>query len=97
MILELDDDRYPLDASIQTIKDWYHTKGWNRLIEYCKPAFEFYGRCEYRTEDMTWEIATGGWSGCEDVIGALRGNTMFWMICWKMSRRGGYYEFETKT
>jgi len=95
MLLELDDDRYPLEASIKIIKEWDHTKGWNRLIEFCVPAFEFYGRCEYRSIDMTWEIATGGRSGCEEVIGALRSNTMFWMICWKMSKRGGYYEFET--
>lgn len=37
-------------------------------------------------------LATGGWSGNEDMIGALR-SSFFWFAYWEMSRRGGGYTF----
>ena len=38
--------------------------------------------------------ATGGWSGNEDVIGALMENRAFWWTCWESSTRGGGFTFE---
>lgn len=37
-------------------------------------------------------MATGGWSGNEDIIGALK-NTFFWMRYWYSSVRGGGFTF----
>jgi len=62
-------------------------------------AFLFfdYGRCHQTADDdHVWTVSSGGWSGCEDVIGALGENTVFWLMCWRSSRRGGHFEFETK-
>ncbi len=42
-----------------------------------------------------WKLSTGGWSGNEDIIDALKHNTMFWLFCWQLSQRGGYYVFQT--
>ena len=39
------------------------------------------------------ELHTGGWSGNEDIIQALE-NTMFWLLFWKATTRGGHYYFE---
>ncbi len=39
-----------------------------------------------------WELHTGGWSGNEEIIGAMKG-TIFWSICWTKSTRGGHHYF----
>lgn len=41
-------------------------------------------------------LTTGGWSGCEDVIGALQDNLVFWHNCWAEHHRGGGWVFEVK-
>lgn len=38
------------------------------------------------------ELHTAGWSGNEDIINTIHG-TVFWMMYWQMSRRGGHYYF----
>ncbi len=95
LCLELDKDRYPTEETLNAISKY---KGsYKTLMNEIAFLFADYGRCEFRDIDSAWEVATGGWSGCEEVIGALRENTMFWMMCWRLSKRGGYFEFETKT
>lgn len=39
-------------------------------------------------------ISTGGWSGNEDIIRALKLNKWFYCFYWVQSRRGGHYVFE---
>lgn len=41
-------------------------------------------------------LATGGWSGCEDVVDALQ-NTMFWTVFWRSTIYGGGYDFHIPT
>ena len=53
---------------------------------------------EWDREQGTLKLSTGGWSGCESVIAALRrgnedGIAWYWMLYWYSSRRGGHYEF----
>jgi hypothetical protein len=40
------------------------------------------------------QLHSGGWSGNEDVIYALRRNFIFWSICWLKSERGGHHYFK---
>ena len=42
------------------------------------------------------QLITGGWSGNEEIIGALRENRIFWALCWYQSRRGGHYWFDLR-
>jgi len=42
---------------------------------------------------LHFEYHTGGWSGNEDVIGALKNNLLFWPMFWQKSTRGGHYFF----
>jgi len=42
----------------------------------------------------TFSISTGGWSGNEDIIGAMGDNFIYWGLCWETSRRGGHYTFK---
>jgi len=91
-LLSFDVDGYPTDECLDSIR---HYEGkWQELMENIAPAFHGYGRCEQR-DDGVWEVATGGWSGNESIISALQDNYIFWAICWRLSKRGGYFEFET--
>lgn len=92
----LDEDGYPNNKTLNAIENYSHEWGYQNLMENIAPLFEGYGRCEYRDIDDIWEVATGGWSGNEDIIGALQDNTLFWTICWNLSKRGGYYEFKCR-
>jgi hypothetical protein len=38
-------------------------------------------------------LATGGWSGNEELIRALQENRFFWMSAWESSERGGRHVF----
>jgi len=41
-------------------------------------------------------VSTGGWSGNEELIGAMRMNFILWSQWWWSSRRGGHYVFARK-
>lgn len=89
----MDSDGYPTDEELVKIARW-DCYDFPALMDYIKPMLKRYGR--FRKEFDIYIIATGGWSGNESIISALQNNTMFWMICWKCSKRGGYFEFEVK-
>jgi len=42
------------------------------------------------------QLHTGGWSGNESIIDALRDNTLFWSSYWISAHRGGHYYFKIK-
>ena len=94
-IIEVDEDGYPTDETLEIIKHWNYKEHYFELMEFIAEYFNSgYGRCELRTIDNTFEVVTGGWSGNESIISALKSNTLFWLTCWKSSKRGGYYEFD---
>lgn len=43
------------------------------------------------------ELHTGGWSGNEQIVEALKRNRMFWAMCWVKSERGGHYWFKIES
>lgn len=87
----MDEDGYPEDDELDRLRKWPYQDCLGAL-EYAQSLWRY---PEYFTRDATgWRVSTGGWSGNESVIGALMENTMFWMLCWVSSRRGGHFEFE---
>lgn len=92
--LELDDDRYPTEESLVNIKNW-PTEHMELLFEQLLDFFPCDGMGRADFAGGIYEFATGGWSGCEDIIDALRRNKhLIWMMTWVMSRRGGLHQFE---
>lgn len=88
----IDRDGYPTKASLRRIENWpVIPNGYTALLDFIEPIFEERGGLERDGDAVT--LITRGWSGCEDAIGALRNNTMFWMMCWQSSERGGRYKF----
>ena len=82
---------YPTDEELDTITKWdaQDIKG---CFEYMA---ELWAYPEYFTlEDGKYHVSTGGWSGNEDIIGALKDNLLVWLFTWEQSRRGGHYIFD---
>ena len=94
----LDNDGYPTEETLEKIKSWPHTDGWEELLEFVKENWyypEYFNKFTYE-KTILYHISTGGWSGNEDILSALKSNHLFWMFCWLSSKRGGHYEFEVK-
>lgn len=93
VIVTFDLDGYPTDKMLESISAYLGN--WNEFMQKLQPLFSKYGRCEYRHIDKTWEVSTGGWSDNESIINAMQENMLFWQMTWRLSKRGGYYEFRT--
>jgi len=92
----LDKDNYPDEASLKAIEEWDILKrGVNGLLDLIKENTNWADRQISITgkKILRFEYHTGGWSGNEDVIDALRQNLLFWSLFWRKSTVGGHYYF----
>lgn len=48
--------------------------------------------CKEKNGRQMLELTTGGWSENERFIDKIAG-TIFWILWWQESKRGGYYKF----
>lgn len=98
----LDENGYPTDEAETTITNWPH-EDWRGLMAFVKSLWRYSEMWnEKPSTDLSgkpvteYEVSTGGWSGNESLIYAMKQNRMFWMFCWVQSRRGGHYIFEVR-
>jgi len=90
----MDKDGYPDDNELKTIEEWDVLKSnVSGLLDFIVDRWRWADRQIIRDENKV-ELHTGGWSGNEEILGALRANLMFWTLCWMKSERGGHYWFE---
>lgn len=92
----LDKDNYPDEVSLKAIKEWdVLKKGVKGLLDLIQENTNWPDRQISITGKriLRFEYHTGGWSGNEDVIDALRQNFLFWSLFWKKSISGGHYYF----
>ena len=87
-----DSDGYPSDDTETAIANW-PIDDFAGLIAFLKEAWSDYGVIRFKGNTM--ELVTGGWSGNEQLIAALRKN-FFWAARWQSSHRGGLHVFEWK-
>jgi len=84
-------DGYPNDHEIEQIRTWVLPGDLSGLVEFVRQRWRWeYG---WRSSGRNLWMSTGGWSGNEEIIGALQENRLFWSMCWVYSRRGGHYRF----
>ena len=98
----VDDNGYPTEELLTIVRNWSPDAGYDELLEFIKNYWR-YGDCGYWSgpipykwfseEGVDYDISTAGWSGNEDIIGALKDNQIFWLTCWYKSQRGGHYTF----
>ena len=100
-IVAVGPDGYPTDAALEALLEWPITD-MPAAVEYAAETFNAMlgrawkverGEPENESGQAEWHFATGGWSGCEDVIGALQDSNhgVLWMGFWVSSRRGGKF------
>lgn len=86
-----DRNGYPTEETLEAIRAWPGRKGWTTLFAFIREAWRY---PDYWQQDGdTHTVATGGWSGNEDLIAALKDNQIAWLKCWRSSERGGRYVF----
>jgi hypothetical protein len=86
--------QYPSDQELETIATWDHTD-FHGLMQYIEPIWEFadVGYFEFHKDTNSYSLHTGGWSGNEDIIGAMNDNLTWWLMYWESSIRGGHFIF----
>lgn len=88
-----DANGHPSDETKIAIKEWEFkdASGW---LQYVREAWN-------HTYGTIWEekglvkMATGGWSGNEEIIIAMNENLALWGLLWESSHRGGLEVFNT--
>jgi hypothetical protein len=91
----LDCDGYPTEECLNKIKDWKFEKDndFRDFMEFIKSVWRYADFGYWTKENGKYSISTGGWSGNEDIIRAMKSNALFWAFYWESSERGGHYEF----
>lgn len=87
----LDEDGYPTDEVLEAIANYSHKDDRRALLDLIQSAWRYEDR--FRIERGKLYLSTGGWSGNEEVVAALR-RSDFWLLAWEQSRRGGHYVFD---
>lgn len=94
-ILEAEDEGRPNDGSI---RDWF---AYIKSVGNYWPSEEPFGWYEEDTTDELlgkpvhrYHISTGGWSGNESIIEAMKENFICWYTTWRVHRWGGHFTFE---
>lgn len=84
---------YPSDDDLKRLREWdaADADGW---FAFAKEVGNYWPDDQYWDEvDGRYYISTGGWSGNEDIIAAMRENFVLWHMWWESLRRGGHYSF----
>jgi len=93
----MDKNGYPDEHNLRVIRTWPKEAGYEDLMEYIAPTWQYADMGYFSREGNIYKLSTGGWSGNEDIIQALRDNLIFWGCCWLSSQRGGHYKFEVNS
>jgi hypothetical protein len=90
----ISEDGYPTPETLYKIISFDpFTGNLNEFIEYIMDNWVNGYHAEFDEERRILKLSTGGWSGCESVINALKDNESFWVLFWYSTTRGGHYEF----
>jgi hypothetical protein len=98
---------YPTKADESRVTAWQSEWINNDTFQVLAPWFDLvksfwwmpeWGWTEFDGEDdgdpvRVYQISTGGWSGNEGLISAMRDNYLHWSLTFYQMRRGGHYEF----
>ena len=91
---------YPTDDDLKRIREWPDddSAGWLAFIRSIWWSADwgwhsYEGIDDYKKPITIHLVSTGGWSGNEEIIDAMREQFIHWMMTWRSHRVGGHYEF----
>lgn len=91
---------YPEDKDLRRIAEWPYND-FVSLAEFVANLWAYPNYVDkYETIDefdrkiLRLSLSTGGWSGNEEIIGALRSNHLFYTMCFQRSERGGRHVYD---
>ena len=93
--IEIDEHGYPTVESLEVVREWDGPM--HELPEFFQALADYFNDCHYGRAWKRrgfWFFATGGWSGCEDVIGAIP--AIVDCLAWESSKRGGLHVYREK-
>lgn len=90
----MDTDGYPDDTELAEIEQYTgEPAGWYELI---RPLWRYADVGYFSVDDKSfYHLSTGGWSGNESIVGAMKNNRLMWALYWVQSKRGGHHVFCT--
>jgi hypothetical protein len=106
----LDSDGYPTEETLKAIEAWpwqdipgvfklirelWWCDGWG-VSDTLSPAEKTVCHDWNYKNSNYLRFATGGWSGNESLIYALRANHIIWSVTWVLSARGGLHIFRLR-
>ena len=99
-VKRVDEHGYPTEETLNIIKNWdYLSQGLPGWFEFIASVWNYPE--EFSSKEVSgkveWHVHTLGWSGNEEIIMAMRENTIAWALTWVQSRVGGHYIFEIPT
>lgn len=84
---------YPTEDELADLRDWpMQTPGECRAVLSATARLWWPNPVDI-DDNSEVTLVTGGWSGNEDLIVALRDNHVFWSLCWYSSNRAGVHVF----
>jgi hypothetical protein len=84
------EDGYPTEEALEAIRQWDLTNA-GALFDFVESIWSRLGLVVRNGTII--ELITGGWSGNEDIVNALKANPIgIW--CWVSSNRNGSHVFE---
>jgi len=84
------------EEELKIIAEWDCCKnGFMPLVEYIRTIW-WGADSQMKLTGKKLELHTGGWSGNEEIIQALKQNFVFWTACWYKHVTGGHYYFKIK-
>ena len=91
MIPVIDIDGYPTEETVEFLEHWQNFKDAKEAMDFALKALKKLCYATVKQENNYIYIATGGWSGCEDIIRAMKDN--IWIINLKIVSTcgGGHY------
>jgi len=88
--IRADRDGYPIEEDVEALRAWSGpVEEVSAVLDAVGEYLEACGFGSFEKMGDYWRFATGGWSGCEEVIGAIP--PLVEAIAWRSSHRGGLH------